>query len=287
MTPTNLTQRTFAILNWYNDARREHTVLSDIIPKLPASEPIVVFTKANSAVSASLNDIKDRPNISVAIIPEEIKTRPQLKNYAIKYFMTETRPHSRFLHVLEDSTVIVKDPTQFINDIEYMMPLVNRNYWFSTCTDPLNYVYAKYIPRLNIRLDSPDILVKPEFETLLMTAFANTQWVVYDLDNGTVDDFLFPEQYSIPVFYILDFLAAKRAKDTMSTGLNFINMYPTVPSEYRTFSRILAADDLPVDENLAKLDQETFVAKKLDTSPTNKIDDVLYILYTILSKKTV
>ena len=52
------------------------------------------------------------------------------------------------LHVISDCVNILSDPSGFMNDLDSMMREFDYPLWLSTVTDPCNYIYSKYSPRL-------------------------------------------------------------------------------------------------------------------------------------------
>lgn len=101
----------------------------------------------------------------------------------------------------------------------------------------------------------------------------------FDLD-ADIEKLKFSEEFTVPMYYIIEFLARRRAS---SDGLDFMNMYPTVLEEQNVL-KSLDADAKPDDE-VMKAEYEKFSSLGLDLAPTSNIDQVLERLYSIVSPK--
>lgn len=112
--------------------------------------------------------------------------------------------------MLEDSTELLKIPTGFICDIEHTMDVLDYHVWFSTVCDNCNYLYAKYNPRLAVVMDKVEYLPLGLGNKLLFTSHSNTQWIVYDFAKVPDDLLKFDEDFTIAMYYIIEYLARRR-----------------------------------------------------------------------------
>lgn len=227
----------------------------------------------------SSREVKDRTfdDVQVYAAPESSDTLPKLSNWAVECHKHQ-QDHCKFLHVVPDSAELTADPTKFIEALERMMLHLKLTSWLSTACDPMNYVYQKYNPRMKVVLDGDDAAAAGASE-LVFTSNANTTWMCFDLD-ADVEKLKFSEDFTIPMYYIIEFLARRRAA---SDGLDFMNMYPTVPEEQGVFK--LAISGSQPEESLMKAEYEKFSSLGLDLAPTTIVDQVLERLYNTISQK--
>lgn len=213
--------------------------------------------------------------------PSTCTTVPQIRNWINRFFRTNN--FAGKLHVLEDNTEILKIPTGFITDLENMMDAFEYDVWFSTTCDNCNYVYSKYNPRLAVMLDKVEYFKFNLGEKLVFTSHSNTQWIAYDFSRATDDQLRFDEDFTIAMFYIIEFLARRR-NTKKPNQVYFMNQYLTVPSELGVFKAIPTAQPATDDEALRKED-EVFKAKKVNYAADNDIDIVLEAMYNMLNSK--
>ena len=262
--------RKFAILCW-NDLD-----IDVLATALPAGSKIHLFFKHGAKGLQ-----KTYTNIDVTELSEDINTEPKARNFIAAYYKTDPLHASTtsFLHVLYDATKILKDPSDFIAQIEVMMQKLDYPVWFSTCTDPCNYVYMKYNPRLQIVLDNPETKAIGIGSSLLYTSHSNTHWIIYDMEHAQEQLLKFDEDFTIPMFWIIEFLARRR--NTKAQGqLFYMNQYLTIDSELGTFEPI--ALDNHFSEKTMKEEDLKFKEKKVAFAPDNNIDVVLEETYSKL-----
>ena len=213
--------------------------------------------------------------------PSECDNMPKIRNWINAFFKQQN--FKGMLHVIEDTTKLLKIPTGFIVDLEHMMKTLDYDVWFSTVCDGCNFVYSKYNPRLSIELDKPELQKLELGKRLLFTSHSNTQWIAYDFETVSDDLLKFNESFSIAMFYIIEFLARRR-NTRRADQLYFMNQYITVESEYKTFECI-AADKKTDDQNALKEEDAKFRAMNIDIHPDNSIDNVLEMTYKKLLSK--
>ncbi len=117
-----------------------------------------------------------------------------------------------FLHVLADTVEVLKDPSQFVVQLESAMKALDYSLWLSTVTDPCNYVYSKYNPRIRISCDREECSKVGLSGDICFTSHSNTQWMSYDMAVLKGSDLLrFDERFTVPMFFIIELLARRRA----------------------------------------------------------------------------
>lgn len=205
---------------------------------------------------------------------------PKMVNWIMKQERGKAN-HTRYLHIISDTARVRKDPKPFMEALARMMSCLHLESWLNTTCDPMNYVYKKYCPRLDIRLDGEDAKLAGT-SRLLFTSHANTVWSCYDLD-APEDHVAYNEALTFPMYYIVEFLARRR-KNAGRKALDFMNMYPTVPEETGLVEVAIEETQNFTDQQIQEND-EKFKALDLDWTATNNVDAVLETLYNIIKKK--
>ena len=82
---------------------------------------------------------------------EKFEFETAKRNAILKKY--ENEGFSGILHVISDGIILLKNPQQFINDLESMMVQFDYPVWLSTVTDMCNFVYGKYNPRCILKND--------------------------------------------------------------------------------------------------------------------------------------
>jgi hypothetical protein len=213
--------------------------------------------------------------------PAECDNIPKIRNWINDFFKKQN--FKGMLHIIEDNTKLLKIPNGFIYDLERMMKTLDYNVWFSTICDRCNYVYNKYNPRLSIALDKPGIEQLELGKQLLFTSHSNTQWIVYNFEKISDDLLKFNEDFTISMFYIIEFLARRR-NTRKNNELYFMNQYLTVESEYGTYKNIEISNEQD-DQNVLKEEDTKFRSMNIDIHPDNNIDNVLEMTYKKLLEK--
>ena len=176
----------------------------------------------------------DHPsNVSTVEIPEELRDRTaSIKNFVSKHYIDIG--YKGFLHVLEDSLEMLKEnPVEFYDAIEEMMTKLGLKSWFNTVTDVCNYTFKIYNPRIKVMIDKEDAR-KVYDKSINWTSHANTFYVIYDMSVAEYEDIRFEDRFTIPMFFIIEFLARRR--NTKKSGeLNYMNFYPSIQEEIGVF----------------------------------------------------
>lgn len=272
--------RTFVILNWCQD--RTNNVIENIINKIGGDSDIYVFSSGNNLdnISENLKNGNLSKKIKLVVLKDDNSGRSKFKNDALRYF--KDKNFTGFLHVIEDSTIILKDPSNFIFDLESMMTEFGINVWLNTSCDPLNYIYSKYSPRLIINLESKHITKNLNTKKLLMCSFSNTQWVVYHIGTEKIEDILFCEDFNIQMYYIIEFLARRRANNI---PFCYMNMYPTIESELGCFRRNEQLISIGVNKVSNESESVLFNNKSINVEPTRDINDIMECIKKKLSQE--
>ena len=105
-----------------------------------------VFT--GSAASTDIGDSR----VQVHQVPDEAaESEPKLRNYVSKHF--KDSGFSGFLHVVSDTVELLDGLPKYADEIEHVMDVLDYSVHLATVTDPCNYVYSRYSPRVAVHLD--------------------------------------------------------------------------------------------------------------------------------------
>lgn len=192
------------------------------------------------------------------------------------------------LHVLSDDVAVQRDPSGFMDDLESMMREFDYPLWLSTVTDPCNYVYGRYNPRITLVNDLQGLHDAGIRYGLSVTSHSNTAWMAYDLAALASQKEIeyFDERFSIPMFYIVELLARRR-EHRRQGQLFFMNQYLTVSSEQGVFR--LAPDISPkkaVTQQMMQAEDEKFKAMGVKYEPDRSMDAVIDAITEKIAKKT-
>ena len=241
------------------------------------------------------SNVEFSSDVSVIRFPEEISTEVKSKNFVIDYY--KKSGYTGKLHMICHYVDILKDPEQFMNDIENMMDVLDINSWLGTVTDTCNYLYKRYVPRLRVPID-PKMegwKEKLKIDEVLFCSHSNVQWMIFDIGKGDENELHFNDDFTVPMFWIIEYLARRR--NTHPDSMYFMNEYITCPSEKGVYknldNRFNSSDESPnakqeqiKKENEAmRADDEKFRAMKVDHHPDNNLDIVLERTYLKLKSK--
>lgn len=260
--------RHIAILSTHSGINLE----DNIINKFSNSSDVAFHIYSSTEYS-----ISSEKNVVMHIFPNECNTVPKMINYILAEEKSR-KPDNRYLHILLDSVKIKKDPLIFINLLDNVLEKLHMTSWLSTVCDPMNYVYKKYNPRVQIDLDD-ECKNMLKVDKLLFTSHSNTYWMCFDL-NADDECIKFNESFEIPMYYTIEFLARRKAN---AQPLDFMNMYLTIEEEQNLFD-VEQISEKYSDEQF-KSENDIFKDLKLDITPTNMIDTVLENLYNVLNNK--
>lgn len=263
------------ILAFLITSSSESETTLDTIKKIgPTFSEIWVFKPCNLSISVDSNLVK------VENFPDECVYETSRRNYINSFF--RQRLFNGFLYVMAGNLDFQQDIAPFEHAIESTMMTLDYSVWFSTISDPCNYVYSKYNPRVSIDIDDPQVESLDMSKRISFTSHANIALVIYDFENATEDNLKFNESFDIPMYFIIEFLARRR-NTKAPTSLYFMNQYMTVAEEIGLFTvKALQADEKPQD--FTKEDS-IFKSMSVNYNPDNNIDMVIETLYKKMLSK--
>lgn len=261
------------VIELLNDEYRDNVRKNvDILMANASCKDIVVLT---AQPDSNFNIAHECTTCHSLCYPNDCDTFPKRRNWLNQYF--KTQQYSGMLHVLEQSTKLLEAPNVFLDQLEDMMSKLDYSVWFNTICDPCNYVYNKYCPRMSITLD--DYAKDFKFDKLLFTSHSNTSWIAYDFSKVQDDLLKFNELFTIPMYYIIEFLARRR--NSKLSKLYYMNQYLTVPAEKGVFKHEQIGS---VKDKVGDIKQEDAEFKQLNINyaPDNNIDNILETFYEML-----
>lgn len=169
---------------------------------------VVVFAPA------SMKRPYDRPN-NVSedrwiYFPDSADTSPKQKNFILDW--CKSRGFNGFLHMMEKSVKFNANSKTYVDKLESAMLAFDYDIHFSTATDRCNYVFNKFCPRMTLDIDDDLIKLKLNLsDKIYFTSHSNVSYVTYNF-SALADSLLkFDERFSIGMFFIIEFLARRRA----------------------------------------------------------------------------
>ena len=284
--------RVFAIENWHT--KRKDTVVDRILTKLSLqpNDKVLIYVNAAdypdnklSEYEAEISQKLGHAVTAVASTKEtDGKNRATFKNFILKDCVAKFgQNENQYIYVFEDNIEILKDQTAFYNDIEKLMMVLNNNIWFSTVCDDFNYVFDKYDPRSKVCIDAKEF--KDVYDgTICWCSHSVPQLLIARLTPDVkveINAGLFDEDFYIPMFWILKYLATRRTK---YSDRYYMNFYPTVLSENRTYRKIKDIDSEQIPKTLFEEEDVKFRKFNIDLTPNVNIDIVLKTIHERLLK---
>ena len=151
-----------------------------------------------------------RDGVEVVDVPESKDNDSKVKNFILDFFANKN--DVGFLHIIESSVKVLKDPRAFIENAERTMDALDYSIYLSTVTDPCNYLFKKFNPRLTIDIDDEDMKAKLCLPSKLsFTSHANLCWTIYDLNKTKHNPQQYEEKFSIAMYQIIEYLSRRRA----------------------------------------------------------------------------
>ena len=259
--------RIFAILD--NGDVSYEVFLQKIVDVVKQFGEIVVFSYSDYALS------------SARCVKLEKKNSAAMYNDALKWLVKNASKPAK-VHILQNNIEFLKDPKEFIVEIERMMDMLDYNVWFNTITDECNYIFTKYDCRFSVAINNCD-LQKIYDKTIRWTSHANPNYAVVDLDKfkPLEDDgeSLFDERFDIPMFYIIKYLAKRKMAKR-----GFMNYYPTVPEEHGVFRTMDVKHNDNFSQERMKKEDELFRTLGLDHEPNGNPEEVMDFMVEKLSR---
>ena len=265
--------RTFVIINNHTDAN----IQENIISKLDSETNIIVFKpEDNKSNDEAINYL----NVKIQYFPLDIiQHDTKLKNFVSKTLVDSNI--GGFIHVLEDDIKIVGNTKAFLDEIEKMMSLFKLKSWFNTSCDTVNYIYQKYNPRFYIKIDDEQLMTKYD-KTIAWCSNANTAWICYNMDIATYDDIKFEDIFTVPVYYIVEFLARRRNIKKVNE-LYYMNLYPSIQEELNVFTVDSSVSKYQQSEEQTKKENEIFISMKINHVPDSDVNAVMDDIINVLS----
>lgn len=263
----------------FNDNEKRIAAAGCLARELKSSNAfssVVVYTRSSSS-QAQLGE-----DIACKVIPSECNTLAKARNYVNSD--VKSSGFTGMLHVIEDTIVIKDKLSSFLDSLEQAMDVLDYSVWFNTICDPCNYVYSKFNPRVSVELDS-DRISKLDLKSkkVMFTSHSNTAWIAYDLAKAPDDLLKFHEEFNIPMFMIIEFLARRR-NSRKADQLYRMNMYMTISDELGKFE--LDGSSSSPDPKEMEKENEAFKLLHLEFSPDNNVNELLEALWSKLLEKT-
>lgn len=259
-----------------NDANENTVKLINDINTYQIDCSLIVFKNRQSNLNIG-------ENIEVVDFPDDVSTISKMKNFIIKY--CTNKQSDGFLHMIEHNVLLLKNPIEYINNIENTMDVFDYDIHFSTVTDGCNYLFNKFNPRVTLDIDDIEIKQKLNLpDRISFTSHSNTAWIIFNLNNLKTDVQLFDERFSIAMFAIIEYLARRKAT-RKPKQMYLMNQYLSISDEYQTFKYDDAEKQPAIDQKKMDEENEIFKSMKVDYSPDNNIDMVLDLFYEKLTEK--
>ena len=233
----------------------------------------------------SLPQFKDgeiKGNYETIVFPKEIDSIPKRKNFILDY--AKSKGFNGFMHIVEDCIALDRDPMQYIEKIEKTMDVLDYNVHFSTVTDPCNYIFKKFNPRLTIDVDDENAktrLCLPD--RISFTSHSNICWTIFNFNKLGDDIPKFDEKFTIAMYVIIEYLARRRAQKKEGQ-LYFMNQYLSISDEIGSFHQIDVGPE-NIDQQKMKEEDGIFKEMKVEFAPDNNLDAVLDTFYQKVKEK--
>ena len=92
------------------------------------------------------------------------------------------------------------------------MDVLDYSVHFSTVTDPCNYIFKKFNPRLTIDVDDENAKTRLGLpDRISFTSHSNICWTIFDLNKLGDDVPKFDEKFTVAMYVIIEYLARRRA----------------------------------------------------------------------------
>ena len=274
-----MNKRTIAIEWTKENAKDNVTKLLDIFSSKD------VFCTVQLFMLDSLPQFKDgeiKGNYEIIVFPKEIDSIPKRKNFILDY--AKSKGFNGFMHIVEDCIALDRDPMQYIEKIEKTMDVLDYSVHFSTVTDPCNYIFKKFNPRLTIDVDDENAKTRLGLpDRISFTSHSNICWTIFDLNKLGDDVPKFDEKFTIAMYVIIEYLARRRAQKKEGQ-LYFMNQYLSISDEIGSFHQIDVSPE-NIDQQKMKEEDNIFKQMKVEFAPDNNLDAVLDTFYQKVKEK--
>lgn len=139
-------KRVLVVLDKQEQLPEVASKLASDLAKLPDSRVLVARPRSSSGEALP-------EGIQLLAWPAELRTDAAIRNWINQAAEVKT---ARFLHVVDGTTELLKDPSEFLSQLEKMMDVLDYSFWLATSCDPCNYLYSKFCPRAIVDVDAPE-----------------------------------------------------------------------------------------------------------------------------------
>ena len=142
--------------------------------------------------------------------PDSADTSPKQKNFILDW--CKGKGFIGFLHLVE-SCVVFNDKTKdYMDKLESTMSALDYDVHLSTASDRCNYVFNKFCPRIAIDIDDIELKFNLNLpDKICFTSHSNVTYVTYNFKALGGNALKFDERFTIGMFFIIEFLARRRA----------------------------------------------------------------------------
>jgi hypothetical protein len=102
------------------------------------------------------------------------------------------------------------------------------------------------------------------------------------MDKVTYEDIRFEEQFSIPVYYIVEFLARRR-NNKKPGELYYMNLYPSIREELNVFTLDSTVTKHSQSEEQMKAENDIFKSMNVNYASDNDVNVVMGDIINVLS----
>lgn len=267
-----------------------------------------------AGINVFVNDIdtqyytKDYSKYPVKFIPTLYKGKKKaekhsfaaLHNFVVNTISSCMNSTDLIIHI-QDGTIDLTDHDaefnkyktrvgEMINDVVYMMRLLNHPVWFNTATDKGNMKFGHYYTNIDlINIDDTNRLESFP-ECIMYSGNSNLDWIMIDIENY--------KKMKMPNLmmngeYDYDFLSIKQliAKFVNFELGYFDTMFPTIPTEVGAYQRnanfdkdLTNYDMSKYNENVKRYQENLKAYKNLKSASLN--DVILFVKNAVLPKLT-
>ena len=146
---TTMSNRVFAFVQL---DEKNRTCLEKAVQKLLSlgvEGEVHVFAKPDESINVADS------RVQVHQVPNEsAESEPKIRNYVNKFFKDSR--FSGFLHVVSDGVELLDGLSKYADEIEHVMDVLDYSVHLATVTDPCNYIYNRYSPRVTVHIDSQE-----------------------------------------------------------------------------------------------------------------------------------
>lgn len=148
-------KRHIAILNDHEKSQFRGRLLENILRAEIPEASIYVF--ATEKESKEISDIGNLGDVKTIVIPDSFNNESKRRNFISKYFKNEIVTNG-MLYTIRDSVEIHPGKFKaFLPELERFMQFFGYRVWLNTVCDECNYIFQKYVSRMTVEMDRPDL----------------------------------------------------------------------------------------------------------------------------------